>query len=90
MKQYTYTVHDYFDVWASEDGGWAVNDQLILNRDFIVSTNDSDKEILESLVKAGYLATSDMRRLVVRENGEIIEVYQKKDMIPLLGLYPNY
>ena len=84
MKKYM--VIDYFDVWASEDGGWTVNDARTVTDNLVLPDNASDKEILNALVKIGFLTTSDMRRYVVEELGDFIEVYQRKQMIPICSL----
>ena len=85
-----YTLINYFDVYKEADGTWAVNNQCAEADGVVISETATDKDICTYLYNNGYLTTNDMRRLEVIENGEIIEVYQKKDFVPLFGFYPNY
>ena len=80
-----YRLINYFDVWGNEIDGWEINNQCSEGEDFYISNESSAKEVCEYLKSAGYLRTSDMRKLYVdfsTYNG-CIEIYQKKGMCPL-------
>lgn len=88
MPNYTrYMLQNYFDVWGNADDGWEVNDQCTEFDDLQISDDATDKDILEYLKGIGFLATSDMRKLVVEDCGNgFIEIYERKGMKPLCGL----
>ena len=74
---------NYFDVWVDPDEGWQVNNLCTEEDDLYIADDSSDKEILDFLKQIGFLKTSDMRRLCLVDYGDMIEIYQKKDMYPL-------
>ena len=75
-----YELINYFDVWGNAEDGWEVNNQCVEFRDLIITEDASDKDILNYLVDIGFLATSDMRKLLVDNNGDMIEIFEKKSM----------
>lgn len=86
-----YQLYDYSDVWKTEEGTWEVN--AAQETDIIVNiTEDArPKDICGYLESLGFLASSDMRRLVVSDCDEdFIEIYEKKDQYPLCLLRKIY
>ena len=81
-----YVLINYFDVWGNENDGWEINNQCVECDDLCIREDSTPKEICEYLRKAGYLNTSDMRKLEVEDMGEMIEIYERKTMKPLYGL----
>lgn len=77
---------DYFDVWGNANDGWDVNDCSVVEENIWLDNSVTNKEILKYLEKIGYLNTSDMRKLVVEDMGDIIEINQKKGNKPLYSL----
>ena len=69
---------NYFDVWGNAKDGWEVNDACTECDDLCITDDATDKEICQYLERNGYLNTSDMRMLAVEENGEMIEIYERK------------
>lgn len=77
------------DMWSDGDGGWTMNDRCFIGTMCLPSElpNDNGKKILEAVCRAGFLRTSDRRRLYVEEAGETgWEIVAKKDDLPLLML----
>ena len=85
-----YELINYFDVWGNAEDGWEVNNQCIEFRDLVITEDASDKDILNYLVDIGFLATSDMRKLLVDNSGDMIEIFEKKSMKPICGLRQVY
>ena len=85
-----YQLINYFDVWGNEKEGYEVNNQCIEFNDWYIADDATNKEILEFLVKSGYLKTSDMRQVKIEWPGESGEVYAVKGHFPLFGIMPLY
>ena len=85
-----YTLINYFDVWGNQKYGYEINNQCIEFDDWYISDDSTKKDILNYLLKAGYLKTSDMRKVNINDYGDYMEVYQVKNHIPMFGIYPNY
>lgn len=86
--EYTrYSLVNYFDVWYEEEG-WQVNNLCTEFNDLWLANDLTRKQIAEALVSVGFLATSDMRKLAIEYEGEFIEIYQKKQMMPIASLRP--
>ena len=77
---------NYFDVWGNEKDGWEVNNQCVEFDDLYLAEDVTNKEILTYLKQIEFLATDDMRRLVVEDYGDLIEIYERKGMKPLCSL----
>ena len=84
-----YNLLNYFDVYGSKEDGWIVNNVCVQEEDLYVSNDSTDKEILEFLVRIGFLSTSDMRRVRIEDDGENIYINQVKDNVPLGALIPR-
>ena len=80
-----YRLINYFDVWGNEKDGWEVNNQCSEGEDFRIDNDATAKDVCEYLKNAGFLNTSDMRKLYVDFSSfdGCIEIYQKKGMLPL-------
>lgn len=85
-----YTLINYFDVWGNAKDGYEVNNQCVVERGIFISDTATDKEIANFLESAGYLNTSDLRKVTIVYDGENIEIYQKRGMLPLFCLWPEY
>ena len=85
-----YTLINYFDVWGNKQDGYEINNQCMEFDDWYIDDNATHKDILEYLVNAGYLRTSDMRKVNIDDYGNYMEVFQVKNHIPMFGIYPNY
>ena len=78
-----YDLINYFDVWKDEEG-WQVNNLCVEEEGLYIDDTCTDKEILQFLVKIGFLVTSDRRKVYLEDMGDgFIEIYQKKGNIPL-------
>ena len=77
---------DYFDVWGNAKDGWDINDCCVVEENIWLDNSVTNKEILKYLENIGYLNTSDMRKLVVEDMGDIIEINQRKGNKPLYSL----
>ena len=84
-----YTLINYFDIWGNADDGWEINDECAERDDLVIADDASDKDILIYLKQIGFLATDDMRRLVVEDLVDCIEIYERKGMRPLCSLRRN-
>lgn len=85
-----YTLINYFDVWGNAKDGYEVNNQCVVERGIFISDTATDKEIANFLKSAGYLNTSDLRKVTIVDDGENLEIYQKRGMLPLFCLRPEY
>ena len=85
----TYSLINYFDVRGNPQDGYEVNDQCVEFTVLVITEVATDKDILEYLVSIGFLATADRRRLVVEDNGDFIEIYERKGMKPICSLRDN-
>jgi hypothetical protein len=83
-----YQLINYFDVWGNAKDGWEVNNQCVEFEDLYIMSNATDKDVLNYLKSIGFLTTSDMRKLVVKDSGDWIEIYERKGMKPLCSLRP--
>lgn len=84
-----YTLINYFDVCGNKKDGYEINDQCVEFDDWYIDDNATHKDILEYLVKTGYLSTSDMRKVNIANYGDYMEVYAVKDSFPLFGIMLN-
>ena len=89
MAHQTYSLVNYFDILGNERDGWEVNNQCVEFDDLVITDDATNKEILTYLKQIGFLSTDDKRRLVVEDLGDLIEIYQRKGMMPICGLRPN-
>lgn len=79
-----YDLINYFDVWADDEGGWQVNNLCVEEEGLYIDDTCTEKEILQFLVKIGFLVTSDRRKVYLDNLGDgFIEIYQKKGNYPL-------
>ena len=88
-KNMYYSLINYFDVIGNKTDGYEVNNQCVEFNDWYISDDATHKEILDYLVKRGYLNTSDMRKVKIDDMGDYMEVYAVKDHYPLFGIVPN-
>lgn len=84
----TWSLINYFDVLGNAKDGYEVNDQCIEFADLVIADDATDKDILNYLKKIGFLTTSDMRKLMIEDLGDHIEI-SKKDGYPICGLSIN-
>lgn len=78
-----YKLVNYFDVWGNEKDGYEVNNLCTEADNLWIDDSCTMKEIAQFLVTIGFLATSDMRRLYLLDDGDSIEIYERKGMYPL-------
>ena len=86
----TYSLIDYFDVWGNEEDGFYVNNQWVVHENIQIDDDADHRDIRDLLHKMGFLATNDASKIAVEEKGELIEIYARENMFPLMGLVPNY
>ena len=73
----TWVVYD-LDVWGNEEDGYEVNDWWAVGElSFTDEEIQDDKVILEKMKKAGYLKTSDMRKLEVVADYGFIQIAER-------------
>lgn len=84
----TWSLINYFDVWGNAKDGYEVNNQCIEFADLVIADDATDKDILNYLKEIGFLTTSDMRKLMIENLGDYIEI-SKKDRYPICGLIIN-
>ena len=85
----TYTLINYFDVWGNEDDGYEVNNQCIEVEDVVIADDATDQDIIDYLFQNEYLTDDDISLYEVEDNGDFIEIYVKKTMMPLYSLRRN-
>ena len=76
---------NYFDGWGNPDDGWEVNN-LREEFSFLLPTDATHKEILRHLKQVRFFTVVNKRRFAVEENGEFIEIYERKGMKPICAL----
>lgn len=81
-----YQLINYFDVWGNAKDGYEINNMCVEEENIWVDDDSTPKEIVSYLKNIGYLSTNDMRKLVVEDLGEFIEIYKRKGMYPLYSL----
>ena len=55
-----------------------------------ITIYENNVKLYEDNVDIGFLATSDMRKLLVENNGDMIEIFEKKSMKPICRLQQIY
>jgi hypothetical protein len=85
----SYSLINYFDVWGNKKDGYEINNQCIEFSDLIIVDSATNKDIVKYLYDIGFLSTHDMRRIDVINHGDLIEVYSKKDAMPICALLTN-
>ena len=85
----TYTLINYFDVWGNEVDGYEVNNQCVEAEDIVITDDATNDDIINYLQLAGYLNTNDASLFEVEDNGDFIEIFAKKTMMPLYSLRRN-
>jgi hypothetical protein len=86
----TWSLINYFDVWGNTQDGWEVNNMSIVFNDLVIAENSTNKDIVKYLYDIGFLNTHDMRRIVVEDMGDMIEIHAKKGLKPVCSLRLNY
>lgn len=69
-----WTLTDYFDVWADEEGGWQVNDATVWSTDLEFKDDASDEEIIDYLIEIKYLAPDAKEIVQLVDGGDWIEI----------------
>ena len=87
IKCTRYILINYFDVWGNAKDGFEINNQCQECDDMYISDDSTDKEICTFLKQSHFLATDDMRKLQVIDDGTMIEIQTKAGM-PLFCLMP--
>ena len=85
----SYTLINYFDVWGNEVDGYEVNNQCVEAEDIVIADDATNNDIINYLQLAGYLNTNDASLFEVEDNGDFIEIFAKKTMMPLYSLRRN-
>jgi hypothetical protein len=99
-----YTIIWYFDVWWSEDEGWWVNDQTIIQHKMDIPDDITPKHLLElihnitlrDIIGREYRAinSTDLRHYKVEDYGEGWEIYEtdkeRHEPRPVIGIKLNY
>jgi capsule polysaccharide export protein KpsE/RkpR len=81
---------NYTDVLGNKEDGYEINNQCIEFDDLYIDNNATNKEVLTFLKSIKFLTSDDMRKLIVENSGDLIEIYQKKDYYPLCALHMIY
>ena len=85
----TWRLLNYFDVWADEDEGWVVNDYCVEFRDLVITDDATDQDLLDYLKGIEFLTTNDPELVGIDDHGEVIEIYQVSDGMPIAALMLN-
>ena len=79
-----YNLVDYFDVWFNDEEGYFVNDLTHTDIIIDISDDDSNEDIINKLVDAGYLSHEAIGRVVVEWIDEyMIEIFKFDNGEPL-------
>ena len=85
----TYTLINYFDVWADEEGGWTVNDACSEADDITIADDATEQDIIDYLYNIEFFKTNDLEKFDVEYYGDFIEISEKETQKPLCSLRPN-
>lgn len=84
VKYYKVKFINYFDVWGNKIDGYEVNNLCIEFDDLIIAEElYNGKDLIKYLYDIEFFNTHDMRKFIIEDMGELIEIYQKKDLFPL-------
>lgn len=86
LKYEKWKLYDYFDVWGNEDDGWEINNLCCVEDEIMISTDSSDEEILQNLLKWGYMSGYKKDEIEIEDLGEIIDFFLKENLYPLMSL----
>nr|DAN68017.1 MAG TPA: hypothetical protein [Caudoviricetes sp.] len=78
-----YRLINYFDVWGNEEDGYEVNDLCVEETGIFIADDSTDQEVLNLLVRIGFLTTDDPEKVCVINNGDMIEIESVEDGCPL-------
>lgn len=78
-----YRLINYFDVWGNEEDGYEVNDLCVEETGIFIADNSTDQQVLNLLVRIGFLTTDDPEKVCVINNGDMIEIESVEDGCPL-------
>lgn len=79
-----YNLVDYFDVWFNDEEGYFVNDLTRTDIIIDITEGDSDDDIINKLVKVGYLSHEAIGQVVVEWlNEHMIEIFKFDNGEPL-------
>lgn len=84
-------IRDCFDVWGNEQDGWDINDSYRVGEfDIPGEVIDNDKKLLEFVKAHTTLSTSDMRRIEVDGDCDVVMIKARKTQMPLFTLCRIY
>lgn len=78
-----YRLINYFDVWGNEEDGYEVNDLCVEETGIFIADDSTDQQVLNLLVRIGFLTTDDPEKVCVINNGDMIEIESVEDGCPL-------
>lgn len=78
-----YRLINYFDVWGNAEVGYEVNDLCVEETGIFIADDSTDQEVLNLLVRIGFLTTDDSEKVCVINNGDMIEIESVEDGYPL-------
>ena len=78
-----YRLINYFDVWGNAEVGYEVNDLCVEETGIFIADDSTDQEVLNLLVRIGFLTTDDSEKVCVINNGDMIEIESVEDGCPL-------
>jgi hypothetical protein len=82
-RMITYEVWNQFDVWESEEESWVVNNQCreaTVKMPITATRMDFLKKLKELKLLEKWVST---RHVIIEDWGDLVEVYQRKDRMPL-------
>lgn len=83
MKVQNIDLINYFDVWGNEEDGYEVNDLCVEETGIFTADDSTDQQVLNLLVRIGFLTTDDPEKVCVINNGDMIEIESVEDGCPL-------
>lgn len=78
-----YRLINYFDVWGNAEVGYEVNDLCVEETGIFIADDSTDQEVLNLLVRIGFLTTDDSEKVCVINNGDMIEIEGVETGVPL-------
>jgi|GEM_PF-6099435 len=82
-----YSLVNYFDVWGNDEDGYEVNNISFYCNNIPISDDTSQQDILDMLVKIGFLTTNNISLYEISDNADgFIEIFQADNLYPLCSL----
>lgn len=78
-----FDLYDYFDVYGNQEDGWEINNLICIKKGINVSDDATDDEIIDYMIKIGWLDEDARDKVYIIDQGELLEFNVKENDMPL-------